>query len=119
LAEIGRNAAFLLPDCTEVAAEESVPFGGRLPGADLRFDASEDVSLKLLTKLDGEQFSDGELFYYRESDSLRDLTAKLSVCSIAETGVRLINTTGPGKAGHDDSLAAEHGRAGRYRAELD
>jgi hypothetical protein len=85
----------------------------------LRFDASEDVSLKLLPKLDYEQSSDGELFYSRESDSLRDLTAKLSVCSIAETGVCLIDTTGPGKAGHEDSLAAGHGRARRNRRELD
>jgi hypothetical protein len=97
LAGFGRSAVFFLPDCTEVVAEENCPFVRRLPGADSRFDAPEDLSLKLLFQLDGEQSSDGEPFDYRESDSIRDLTAKLSVCSIAETGFYLINATGSGK----------------------
>jgi hypothetical protein len=74
--------------------------------------------LKQLPKLDGEQSSDGDPFYYCESDSLRDPTANLSVCSIAETGVCLIDTTEPGKAGQEDSLAAGHGRARGNRREL-
>jgi hypothetical protein len=90
-------ARFLLSNCEEVTAEETVPFIRRLPRADSRFDAPEDLSLKLLFQLDSEHSSDGEVFDYRKSDSLRDLTAKLSVCSIVETDFYLIDATGLGK----------------------
>jgi hypothetical protein len=118
LANFSHSAILLLPDCQEVAEEETVPFVRRLPGADSRFDAPADLSLKLLLKLGGEQSSEDEPFYDCESDSLRDLPAKLSVCWIVETGVCLIDATGPGKVGEDDSLAAGHGGAERNRREL-
>jgi hypothetical protein len=118
LAKFRHSAILHLPNCQEVAAKETVPFVRRFPVPDLRFDAPEDLSLKLLLKLSGEQSSDDELFYYCESDSLRDLLVKLSVCSIAETGVCFFDATGPDKAGQDDSLAAGHGGAERNRKEL-
>jgi hypothetical protein len=102
-----------------IAVKETVPFVRRLPGADLRFDAPEDLSLKLLFDLGGEQFSDGEPFYCRKSDSLRDLTTKLSVCSIAKTCICLIGATGPGKAGQEDSHEARQGYAEGNQREFD
>jgi hypothetical protein len=106
LAGFCHSATLLLPDCEEVAAEGTVPFVRHLPGADSRFDAPKELSLKLQLKLSGEQSSDGESFYYRGCDSLRDLTVKFSVCSIAKTGVCLIDSTGSGKAGQEDSQDA-------------
>jgi hypothetical protein len=58
-----------------------------LPEADWRFDAPKDLSLKLLFKLDSEQSSSGEPFYYLESDSIPTLPAKLSVYLMAQPGL--------------------------------
>jgi hypothetical protein len=118
LTNFGDGAILLLPDCQEVAEEETVHFVRRLPGAYSRFDAPADLSLKLLLKLSDEQSSDDEPFSSCESDSLRNLPAKLSICSIVETGVCLIDATGPSKLDHDDSLAAGHGGADRNRRGL-
>jgi MoxR-like ATPase len=98
ISRLCKMTARLLPYCNDIPSENIITFIGQFLSNDSSIcNVPDDLRARLLLCFDESQSHDDEPFYFRQSDLLSDLMAKLLICSITKTSVCLIGPPGIGK----------------------